>query len=456
MKKKLLAVVAAGALTAATAVPALALENEFHGVFRVRGIMSNYDDAGSGPLTVKDNPGTKNYIEQRARLMYIAKANDDLKLVTHFEFDSRWGDNSYNSNNTTRNNGGGIGADQTNLETKNIYLDFNIPSTPVNMKVGIQGYNDNYKGIIFNNDAAGAVASARVGNATLGLAYFRFDDAVGTNFSSLAGTTTNSVAGYMTRDFLNVSGKYNITKDVKVGADYILLYSDVLRQSTDRTDIHMLGVNGEGKIGPVTLDGFFIYQVGHLGNPAIADKGQTVSAFAANVGAKAAVGPGTFRSNVLYISGENDPTRHDRNDFQTIMERSANTAGHAFYPGEMMILLRNKYATAGTDRAIAFDLNNGNHGIVGGFLGYDMTFGKIFSNTNLGMMAAAKDTTHEGKYMGTEINSELGYKLYDNMTASLQGAYVFLGDYFKGQNGAAAGDLPNSPFTARVQLQYVF
>ena len=145
MKKRLLAVAAVSALTVATAVPALAFENEFHGLFRVRGIIDNFNDGGGGAVKPSISSPTSNYIEQRARLMYIAKANDDLKLVTHFEIDSRWGDNSYGSNNTWRNNGGGIGADQTNLETKNVYLDFNIPSTPLNVKLGIQGFDDGYK-----------------------------------------------------------------------------------------------------------------------------------------------------------------------------------------------------------------------------------------------------------------------------------------------------------------------
>jgi hypothetical protein len=486
-KKKLLVVATAGALTAATAVPALALENEFHGLFRVRGFISNYDDGASGTLLPKDKPGTRNFIEQRARLLYQAKANDDLKLVTHFELDSRWGDNSYNSNGTTRNNGGAIGADQTNLETKNVYLDFNVPGSavPVNVKLGIQGFSDAYKGIIFNNDAAGLVVTSKYDRATAQIAYFRFDDATTGGSATTASNSyltvpsaptsagsiiQNSNPGNLTRDFINIGGKYNVTKDIKVGADYFLLYSDILRQNTGRTNIHMIGVNAEAKVGPATVDGFAIYQLGKVGSVPTTATGvldttkssryQTVSAFAANVGAKVKVGPGTARGNVLYISGDNDPTNtnNDRNDFQTIMERGAGNAGHSFYAGEMLLLLRSKYATAGTDRAVVFDLNNSSQGLVGGFLGYDANFGKVFSYTNVGFAAVAKDTghAHDSKYMGTEINSELGYKIYDNLSASLQGAYLVLGDYFKNTGGAALGKLPDNPFSGRVMVTYTF
>jgi hypothetical protein len=61
--------------------------------------------------------------------------------------------------------------------------------------------------------------------------------------------------------------------------------------------------------------------------------------------------------------------------------------------------------------------------------------------------------------MGTEINAEAGYKMYDNLTASLQAAYVILGGAYKGSAAdSAAGALkdPEDPYTARVVLSYNF
>jgi Alginate export len=489
ISKKLLAVAAFSALTVATAVPALALENEFHGLFRARAEIGNYDNYAAGALVPsRSTPVSAGYIEQRARLLYMAKANDDLKLVTHFEIDSRWGDQSYNTNNSLRNAGGAIGADQVNLETKNVYLDFNIPATKVNVKAGIQGYTDPYKGIIFNNDAAGVSTKATLGNATIGLTYFRFDDATTTVTTPAAGanlTTTTAIPGFgpagviangtgpdgttaltntqlgnRTRDFLTLGGKFNVTKDIKFGADYFLLYSDVLRNSQDKTNIHMVGLNAEAKAGNATVDGFLLYQMGKLGraNPTpatnVTSNSQVVNAYAANVGVKCTAGTGTARMNALYISGDNNPNVGDRNDFQTIMERSAGTAGHSFYPGEMMLLLRSKY-NLNTDKAVVFDLNNAGQGLIGGFLGYDLNVGKVFVYTNLGMAAVAKDrdgTKSDSNYIGTEINTEIGYKMYDNLTTSVQAAYMVLGDFFK----PASGSQPVDPYVTRIQLNYTF
>ena len=45
MKKKLL-VLSAAAMVVAAAVPALAFENEFHGMYRLRGNVTNFQEAG--------------------------------------------------------------------------------------------------------------------------------------------------------------------------------------------------------------------------------------------------------------------------------------------------------------------------------------------------------------------------------------------------------------------------
>ena len=88
-----------------------------------------------------------------------------------------------------------------------------------------------------------------------------------------------------------------------------------------------------------------------------------------------------------------------------------------------------------------------------------------FNNNDLGDANALKpivtgttSTRNSSSYLGTEINVETGYKLYDNLTTSVQAAYVILGDYYKGTNQVAghAGTDPDNPYTARVVLSYAF
>ncbi|BEH11826.1 histidine kinase [Geobacter sulfurreducens subsp. ethanolicus] len=458
MKKKIFAVAAAGALTAATAVPALALDNEFHGMFRVNGFISNFADGGSGAtrITAQD-PKTRNFLEQRARLLYMAKANDDLKLITHFEIDSTWGKSSYVVGRS--NDGGALGADSVNIETKNVYLDFNIPSTPLNVKVGIQPISDSYKGVFINADAAAVLAAAKMGDATVALGFARLDDAeAGTGaFPGTRGSATTP--GKATRDLYIVDGKYNISKDLKVGGSYYALLADQ-NDTNLNFALHTVGVNAEYKFDPVTIDGFLLYQRGRTSGTAKVDFG----GWAANATAKMKVGPGTLKTSFLYASGEQNANPDNSSYMGITNETSAANGEHSFYESEMMIMFRNKYNIG--DRALVYNVQN----VIGGFVGYNANItSKAFAIANVGFVAADKDNNtygnarvtgdagHKSKYLGTELNAEVGYKVFDNLTASVQGAYVILGDYFKDTAGTAANpEDPRNPYLTRVMLNYAF
>lgn len=463
IKKKTLAITAAAALTVATAVPAMALENEFHGMFRLLAVTGNFNNS----TTVTDTPigfgfympegldkkaPTATYFEQRARLMYIAKANDDLKLVTHFEIDSRWGDNSYT---THRNEGGAIGADTVNIETKSVYLDFNIPSTGVNVKAGIQPYNDAYKSIVFDSDMAGVLAFRSFGNLDATAGWFRLAD-------------NGGIPNKKAWDLLALDAKYALTKDIKVGGSYYLFNDDGsyenanishLQQQGVTNIVHNMGVNAAATIGPVSVDGYLLYQFGTLENIAAINASRHVSAFAGNVGARAKLGPGTARTEFLYTSGEKSEDRSTTNAFQSISDE------HGYYAGNMQLLFRDAYAMT-TDNAIAYTTNNLDQGVIAGFIGYDLPItSKISASANAGFAAVAKENGNKpvnqstgdrnsSNYLGTELNASVDYKVYDNMTATVRGAYVILGDYYKGV--AAGGEDPNNPYMASVMLNYAF
>ena len=95
-------------------------------------------------------------------------------------------------------------------------------------------------------------------------------------------------------------------------------------------------------------------------------------------------------------------------------------------------------------------------------MGYDATITpKLYANANVGVAWAAKNhktnrlsQANGTNFLGTEVNVETGYKMYDNLTASVQAAYLFLGGYYNGV--AAGGKDPEDPYTARVLLKYAF
>jgi hypothetical protein len=464
--KRFLAVAVAGALTAATAVPALALENEFHGAFTSFYDLSNYSAVGNGgdsqaPDALKtglskDAP-TENYFVQRVRLLYNAKASDNVKLVTKFEMDYKfWGNSSYT---TARNSGGALGADSVNLETKNLYLDLTFP-TVVNTRIGMQSYYDSFKGVLFDADMAGLLFSHDYSKASVAVGYFRWDD-------SAAATLGKSV-----RDMFSLDAKINISKDVKVGAAYYYIDDHRSKAPTvtttstpngvlvgytpdgtpifslpptvvttttpnpaNGTKVSTIGINAEGVVGPVTVNGFVLKQFGDL------DAVRTARGYALNAGARMKIGKGTARSEFLYVSG-------GKHAFYTA-ENGAEGGG--FYDNELVILGRDKNSLT-IYNAIVFDVANSGQGVIVGSLGYDQTFtDKLTASVNAGFAAVAYNpTAAKSDYLGTETNAEVGYKLTPNVNLSARAGYVFLGDYFK-----ASPSLDN-PYDLKIIAKYNF
>lgn len=464
--RRVVSVCLAAGMAIGSAVPALALENEFHGMFRSQFINSNFTGAPStggvdndsryAPAFGYDGSGNRlpakapiaNLTEQRARLYYTAKINDDLKIVTKWELDyAYWGNSSYNTANKPRNTGGALGGDSVQMETKNVYVDLNLPSVPVNLKVGMQPYNDAFKGFVVDADMAGVLVSGKKDNLSGSVGYFRWEDR----------TTGTGTLGKKTQDFIALDTKYALSNSANVGFSYYLLDNKLdgldlggvgANASVKAKLVHMLGVNGEASFGPVSVDGFFLYQNGTLTD-------RHVSAFAADAAGKMKVGPGTAHVEAMYVSGDKgDGTSHG------FVVAEAPLGAESDVDTNMALLTRNKFGmTMGT--AIVYDVNNFDQGVIGGFVGYDLPLSeKLSASTNAGFAAVAQANgnpnqgSNKSDYLGTELNLELAYKLNPNVKLTAFAGYVFLGDYYNGV--AAGGKTPDNPYDARLVLNVTF
>lgn len=447
IKKKLLAVAAVSALTVATAVPAMALENEFHGMFKFFGYESNFFNGLQGNLAKDAQSGF--FAEQRARIQYIAKANDNLKLVTQFELDSRFGGKPSPSGPYFQNDAGNLDADQITLETKNVYVDFNCPITGTNVKAGIQPWADSYKSVFLLADMTGVIASKKFDPLTVSLGWFRFDD----------NTAATGVPGKLSADLIVLDGKFAVTKDITVGASYYNIQRDTAVTPAININqvelLHMVGANAAMKFGPAAVDVFGAYQFGEV------NANDDLSAFMGGATAKVKVGPGNINAAAVYLSGDGSPlaTAGDRNDFKIV-----STGTSYFNPSNMWLLIRSGQGINTSTSVLNNDLSVGGRGLVGFFAGYEGTVDKFFYNANAGYAMTAKERTNaagvkEDGSIGTEINAQVGYKLYDNLSLSIAGAYAFLGD---GLNSAVAAERvggaadADDPYMTNVQLSYVF
>ncbi|HXE96814.1 MAG TPA: hypothetical protein VN642_10435 [Dongiaceae bacterium] len=452
--KKAATIAAAAGALAAISVPAMAFENEFHGMYRLRAMMTNFENANAGVVLAKDAPATTVF-EQRARIQYIAKASDDLKLVTHFEIDSSWGDTAYNNG---RGFGGAMGADTVNLETKNVYLDYNCPLTGANFKVGIQPQVDAYKGIFFNDDVAGVFASKKIAGVTGTVGFARLQDY---NRTTSAPTTAGGIAfetanptGKNTLDLFLLDGKFAVNKDLTVGGAYYLVKNNPVGvKYKDTLDVHTVGANAAAKFGMISADAFLAYQ----GGSELAVSGRDLSAFAAQAAVKANLDKlGTVRGNVLYASG-GKATDSKAKAWQSLTSGDTlATSSNTYYDSKMVLLMRN-VVNMDSDKALVQTINNGNRGVTLVTVGYDAAItDKLGASANIGYaMASQKQATDKSAALGTEINAQLDYKVYSNLTASLTGAYVILGDGKKYATSASTVKL-DDPYLTSVMFNYAF
>lgn len=469
-----------------------AFENEFYGAFTAQIDSSNfnrtpttdYNAQGGGyydPTGVKKNQNTSTFVEQRARLQYIAKSDADLKLVTAFELDyAYWGNSSYTTGNGS---GGAVGADSINLETKSIYLDYN-PHANINMKVGMMPLQDSFKGVLFDSDMAGLLLSGSYGKLSQSIGYFRLED---------KGAEIDRVLGLNTKDMLMLDSKFAITKDLKIGVAYyffrdgtpdgtssvvvpsvpdtVITVNDIYGNPYQLTlpgtgspavttptyndvNMHVIGLNAEYTHGPLMLNGFFLYETG-------TNNKRSTSAFAANVGAKIKRGPGTVRVEFLYVTG-------DKTDSGSSHAFYSIPGEQGYYANEMVIIGRDKNALT-TDNALIFNSDNRRQGQIGGYLGYDRPFTPKFDMSfNVGFAATAEensskpfiysggiitDKKNNSNFLGSEINTEANYKLRDNLKASVRVGYAILGEYYK---GVALHEPPMNVYDAKILVKYTF
>ena len=456
-QKQMLTIAAAGALTAVTALPAMALENEFHGLFNFYGSYSNMAASGSNTATPTSFLGTDskadNYLEQRVRLQYIAKASDDLKLVTHFEINNRYGKAQTGTGDLL--GGNDIDTDGVNIQTKHAYLDVNVVKG-VNVKVGLQAYKDTIGGILVDADLPAVVATTKLGNVNAVVGFSRYSDSA-------------TLLGDQSGNFTFADFSYPVNKDTKIGVSYYYqtdetptaavldstttanLSTGIVTTATTtaasayltQKTVHTFALNGSTKVAGVSLKGFVAMQDGESTK---SSTGVTTdySGYAANLQADASVAGGNAKLGYLFVSG-NTKTGNDNSQFQTL-----GTTGSTFNEGGMMLMVRNSYFYP-TSTSYALKGNTVSN-IELLYAGYSkMLSDKLKATANIGLGWDNTDTGTtagtKGDFIGTEVNAELAYKLYPNLNVYAQVGYITLGSQY---------DAYKDPYAVRLGASFSF
>lgn len=422
-QKQMLTIAAAGALTAVTALPAMALENEFHGIYNFNAIFANYNGI-INPTPVQTNKADQS-LEQRVRLQYIAKASNDLKLVTHFEINNKWGaqDTLKSDSAATDVAGSDLDTDGLNILTKHAYLDFNA-AKGVNVTIGLQAYKDALAGIVIDADVPGVYVNTAIAGVQTKLGMARYAD------NKLIEGGTGSFVGDQNTDFYSLDTNYALNKDTKVGVSYYLLNNTA---TTDHNTAHTVALTGATKVAGIDLAGFVAMQNGKAGANQAHYEG-----LAYNLRASMKAAGGTIKAGYLYASGD-DAAGVDNGDWKNTGVTTYNDSG-------MMLIVRNTAHNVTPTSSFIGDKNITNLRVL--HVGYATSLSdKLSAQVNVGARWANEAATDTVKgFTAAEVNGEIAYKLYPNMTVLAQAGYASLDSEYAGKD----------PYTARAGIRFSF
>ena len=454
-------------LVAALAAPAMA-DTSLNGFVKIRSYVSNYKNNGAGYLSPAVDAPSSAYVDERARFL-LKTGDENVKAVAQFELDQVWGDSAYT---TGRNMGGGLEADTTNLETKDLYVWFKVPNTSADFTVGVQNQSDSYAGTFLGYaDLAGVFANFKVDPVTVRLGYSKFWE-----------NATNQADDV---DLYIAEAKFAPTKDVKIGANLYFL-NDMGKGTRGPTSsplaggkgavlsvlpteitsvvglrkvrVYMPGVDFAANAGPAALTGFAFYQFGKAESSTGAAS-VDIKGYAADVRADANLGPGKGFLELLYVSGDDNKTDKDYKGI--ITAGNYNLAGSFYARTDMQILLPNLDDT-NSSYGLTYDVANGGAGLFHVGAGYTQKLNdKLTGKVGAGYLAAAKKRVRDmgpaanfanATAMGTEVNANLSYNITKGLDFGVIGAYAWLGNAYK----VSGSPTPDNLFSTYARLNYAF
>ncbi|MCX7770736.1 MAG: hypothetical protein N2202_06605 [Proteobacteria bacterium] len=478
----------------------------FTGFIRVYPEINNY---GYGSIQLSDDSQTRAFVDQRARIFFNFKTGENLGGTYATEIDFRWGDVAFA---VARNRGGALSADTINIETKNLFLWFK-PTVNSRYTLGVQGFTDEYMGIIFGGaDMAGirgdwnlskdtslmagwflfsdrdvkvndgvyfipVTLKQKMGNNTLSLSLYGLFDDSGRAAENLDNTSTTlslssnrtSVSSEAHPFFAAIPAVSPVHK-TRMGFDY------------QRARIYYAGVNFSGKSGNVAYTLYGVYNWGEINGanlphlnpltgatiatPLPRIKKMDIQSYALHAMADVALGAGTLRGRVLYVSG-GDKNKEDYNGMITGNQYSIGSDLPLLCTDLFILIRTSEDITHST--ALLPDVNNNGRGVFLIYADYNHKLtdkmslqigaGYMQANDNRvdGNAALALTNTsryNAGMHMGTEINAQLKYMVDKNMSITGVLAWADLGDYYNMMNYIVRH--PDSLYRALVKFNYAF
>ncbi len=139
--KRIASLVLAGILGLGCTSVASAVEFKVKGYYDFAFGLQENANAGTRGSTFYDANGGDNFAaRQRFRTQIDIIASEALKGVLYFEIGTiDWGRDNKSTGKTGDGSGGSLSADGVNIKTRRAYIDWYVPNTQLNFRVGIQG-----------------------------------------------------------------------------------------------------------------------------------------------------------------------------------------------------------------------------------------------------------------------------------------------------------------------------
>mgnify|MGYP001823925147 CR=1 FL=1 len=407
----------------ALVMPASAAEMKINGIWNTKAYaVDNYDG-------YDDTDDSYQYVTQRMRMYFNAIASENLKLVYKNEIDFRWGDDAFT---VGRNTGGGLGGDSVNLETKNIYLEFMVPDTPVKATIGLQGVTL-HKGWFISDD----VSASRFD--------MNFDPVSITTYVALAdGTARGDTDSSDDIWHIVASGAYKAENmDARLTFGYERNPNEGAgapydAAETDDNDLFL--VMGEFNMS-FDMVSFFVIAGKHCGEadgsgPSTAGN-RNDDGYMFDAGVNVALDMATLRARFMMASGDDEGDFDD--DFQ-VMNGATMSWSELLSDGYT-------YDVNPAVEQIGGDNQPSNM--------YAINVGADFKPTDtttikldvyyVGMVEDRTVAGEEEDEIGIEVDARLTQKIYDSLSLTVIGAYLFAEDGF----GVYNGD-PGDPATTQA------
>jgi len=391
--------------------PSFAVEMKINGLNRVKFI--SYDNMDGDD----DADDQNNFVHQRLRMYFTSVASENLKVVYKNEIDFNWGTGRYAN---ARGQGGGIGGDTVNLETKNVYMEFMVPDTPLKTTLGLQGVTL-HKGLWISDDVAAARFDMNFDPVSVLVYYANANDTDYTSSSDdiwqLVASAAYKAENMDARLTLGYEKGPNDTTsaDVPESDDFYQVMGE-FNMSFDMVSFFVIAAKDFGKVksdggGDRDYDGWMAY-----------------------AGANFALDMATIKVAGMYFSGDDEGDLD--NDYRSMTGETFSWSeilsdGYFWEANSNQNQIGWRHTTNGPANCPSnmWALN------VGADLKPTDTTTIAINLYYIGMVEDRTVAGNDEDTIGTELDIDITQKIYDNLDVKIVGAYLLADDGYGVYNG---------------------